>query len=83
MTPALKAQLTQWSKLNGTITETYGVPETNKDMLASAFETDFAPSLNPQDMQGQAGQGRQQRPRGASPSSPTQLTRRVREPAPQ
>ena len=80
---AQKNQLTTWAKLKGTITETYQTPETNKNMVASAFETEFAPTLSPQDQQAQPGQTRQQRPRGASPSSPTQLTRRVREPAQQ
>jgi hypothetical protein len=76
--PAQKAQLMTWSKLKGTITETYQNAETNKEMLASAFETEFAPSLTPAMQQGQPGQGRQ-RQRGANPGSPTQLTRRVRE----
>jgi hypothetical protein len=80
---AQKNLLMTWAKLKGTITETYQNPETNKLMVASAFETEFSPTLNPQEQQGQSGQMRPQRPRGASPTSPTQLTRRVREPAQQ
>jgi hypothetical protein len=80
--PAQKAQLMTWSKLKGTITETYENAETNKEMLASAFETEFAPTLTPAMQQGQPGQGRQ-RQRGANAGSPTQLTRRVRETQPQ
>ncbi len=79
--PAQKAQLMGWAKLKGTITETYENPELNKEMLASAFETEFAPSLTPA-MQQQGGQARQ-RPRGANPGSPTQLTRRIRPDQPQ
>jgi hypothetical protein len=76
---AQKNLLTTWAKLKGTITETYQIPATNQDMIASAFETEFAPTLNPQDLQPQGGQTRQPRQRGASPTSPTQLTRRVRQ----
>ncbi len=76
--PAQKSQLTTWSKLKGTITETYQKPETNQNLTASAFEAEFAPTLNPEDFQSQPAQMRPQRQRGASPTSPTQLTRRVR-----
>jgi hypothetical protein len=75
---AKKNQLMTWAKLKGTITETYQNPEMNQNLAASAFETEFAPTLTPEAQQEQPGQTRQQRPRGASPTSPTQLTRRVR-----
>jgi hypothetical protein len=79
--PAEKAQVMMWSKLKGTITETYGAPDLEKNLTASAFEADFAPTFNMQVQQSGAGGGGRQRERGASPSSPTQLTRRVRDAA--
>jgi hypothetical protein len=77
---AQKNLLMTWAKLKGTITETYQNPEVDQTMAASAFETEFAPSLTLDAQQGQPGQTRQQRPRGANAGSPTMLTRRVRQP---
>ncbi len=80
MAPARKNQLTTWAKLKGTITETYQIPDVDKTLTASAFETEFAPTFNLDVQESQGGQMRRQ-PRfvGPSPTSPTQLTRRVRE----
>jgi len=80
--PALRAQLTTWSKLKGTITETYGVPILDTNLTAAAFEKPFAPSsetiANTGSQMAPARQRIANPPRGTSPSSPTQLTRRVR-----
>jgi hypothetical protein len=75
MPAALKNQLMTWAKLKGTITETYQTAEVDQNLAASSFETEFAPTLTPEMEQAQPGRAR---PRGASPTSPTQLTRRVR-----
>jgi hypothetical protein len=80
--PALRAMLTTWSKLKGTITETYGAPILDTNLTAAAFEKPFTPSsqsianMAPQTPPGRARLAPP--PRGTSPSSPTQLTRRVR-----
>jgi hypothetical protein len=79
MPRAEKAQVTMWEKIKGTITETYGAPDLQKNLTASAFEADYAPTFNLQVQQSQSAGGGRQRERGPSPTSPTQLTRRVRE----
>ena len=77
--PAMqRTQLTTWEKLKGTITETYDAPILDTNLTAAAFETDFAPTFSIQmEQSGQSGGGRP-RQRAASPTSPTDLTRRVR-----
>jgi hypothetical protein len=79
MRPTERNQLTTWSKLKGSITETYGGPDVDKTLAAATFEAPFSPIMSAADTAaaGQAPPARQ-RPRGASPTSPTQLTRRVR-----
>jgi hypothetical protein len=79
---AEKNQLKTWAKLKGTITETYEIPTTNKDMIASAYESNFPPSLSLNVQQGGQAPRVRREPRGTSPTSPTQLTRRVRQPNP-
>jgi hypothetical protein len=80
--PALRRLLTTWSKLKGTITETYGAPILDTNLTAAVFEKPFTPSSeNIASMGGQPPPGRARLappPRGTSPTSPTQLTRRVR-----
>jgi hypothetical protein len=78
MPAALKTQLTTWEKLKGSITETYQPAATNKNLVASVFEAAFTPTIGPAAAQGQEAP-RMRQPRGTSPTSPTQLTRRVRE----
>jgi hypothetical protein len=76
MPPAEKNQLMTWAKLKGTITETYQNPDVNQDLTASAFDTEFAPTLTPEMQQAGPGRAKREPTRGAS--SPTQLTRRLR-----
>jgi hypothetical protein len=84
MRPADKAQYTQWSKLKGSITETYQNPEVDKTIAAASFASEFSPLMTAADTAAAGGGGGQQpaRPRqqmrGAVPTSPTELTRRVR-----
>ena len=44
---AQRNAMMQMAKLKGTITETYDSIQTNKNLLASAFETSFQPTANP------------------------------------
>jgi hypothetical protein len=78
MKPREKSHWTTWSKLKGSVTETYGQPVLDTNMVASAYEAEFAPTVGPE-MQQTAEAPRLRRARGTSPTSPTQLTRRVRE----
>ncbi|HEY3856127.1 MAG TPA: hypothetical protein VGO67_17190 [Verrucomicrobiae bacterium] len=78
MKPAEKSHWTIWSKLKGSVTETYSAPILETNMIASAYEAQFSPTMSPEDQQAQRAP-RLRQARGTSPGSPTQLTRRVRE----
>jgi hypothetical protein len=76
---AQKQQLISMSKLKGNITETYQDLRMNQNLAASAFESPYVATSNPeQQQQGRPGRMMGQgQTRGAT--SPTQLTRRVRD----
>jgi hypothetical protein len=84
MPVAMRNQYTIWSKLKGTITETYNDPDVDKPLVAANFEAPFSPVAIPGQPEAAAAgvrrqpQLRENTQRGASPTSPTQLTRRVR-----
>jgi hypothetical protein len=77
MKPAEKSHWTIWSKLKGSVTETYTTPVLETNLIASAYEAEFSPIVGPE-MQQAARAPRLRQATGTSPYSPTQLTRRVR-----
>ncbi len=78
MKPLEKSHWTTWSKLKGSVTETYTTPVLETNLIASAYEAEFSPTVDPNAEQAPRAP-RLREARGTSPSSPTQLTRRVRE----
>jgi hypothetical protein len=80
--PAQKSQLMTWSKLKGTITETYEKITTNKALLAANFASPYMPAFaqaagGMRTRGAGGGEGRPPPPPKGS-LSPMQLTRRVR-----
>jgi hypothetical protein len=77
MKPAEKSHWTIWSKLKGSVTETYTTPVLETNLVASAYEAEFSPTPGADEQQAPRAP-RLREARGTSPYSPTQLTRRVR-----